>query len=339
MEITYNKSLKNLNTFGIDAHATGYIAIHSERELTTILSQYRDTTTFFILSGGSNMLLTQNIDALVLHLCIKGITTDVEEDKNTVLVTANAGENWHDFVQFCIRHNYGGIENLSLIPGYVGSAPIQNIGAYGVELKDTFVKCETIEIASGQKKTFTAEECNFGYRNSIFKNELKNKYIITQITLRLTTRHHQLYTSYGAIENALAAKNISQPSIQEVAEAVIEIRKSKLPDPAKIGNSGSFFKNPIVTIELFNTLQQTYTDIPHYHIDNNTIKIPAGWLIEQCGFKGKKQGNAGVHSKQALVLVNYGDATGKEILTLSTDIKASVLKKFNISLETEVNIF
>ncbi len=336
LNIVINKSLKKYNTFGIDVVASEYVKITSEKELIDILATYR-TKKIFILSGGSNMLLTKNIEALVIHIAIKGISVETVSN-NSVLVSAYAGENWHDFVQYCIQKNYGGIENLSLIPGYVGSAPIQNIGAYGVELKDTFVNCEAIEIASGVKKIFTTTDCKFGYRNSIFKNELKGKYIITKVTFRLTSISHTLNTSYGAIEKALAEKNIETPSIKHIADAVIQIRKSKLPDPSKIGNSGSFFKNPVISSQHFSDVQKSYPNMPSYTIDEHYSKVPAGWLIDQCGFKGKRWGDAGVHKKQALVIVNYGNASGQELLELSITIQKKVFDTFGIRLETEVNI-
>ncbi|WP_378177501.1 UDP-N-acetylmuramate dehydrogenase [Aquimarina sp. SS2-1] len=336
MKIEYNKSLKEHNTFGINVKASEFIKINTEKELTEALSLHKGKN-LFILSGGSNMLLTKDIKAIVLHIAIKGITTEEQSD-DSILVSANAGENWHGFVQFCIENNYGGLENLSLIPGYVGSAPIQNIGAYGVELKDTFVRCEAIHTQTGEKKVFSKEDCNFGYRNSVFKNELKGKYIISKVTFRLSTANHVLNTSYGAIENALKEKNITHPTIVDVAKAVIAIRRSKLPDPNEIGNSGSFFKNPVISYENFVKLQKVHPDIPFYKVDEENIKVPAGWLIEQSGFKGKRWGDAGVHTKQALVLVNYDNATGQEILELSKKIQQTIKEKFNISLETEVNI-
>jgi len=335
-KIEYNKSLKNYNTFGIDVSASEFVQVNSEQELVNIITKYKSKE-IFILSGGSNMLLTKDLNCLVIHIALKGILTNLQSS-NTVLVTAQAGENWHNFVQFCIKNNYGGLENLSLIPGYVGSAPIQNIGAYGVELKDTFVSCEAVHINTGEKKLFSKEECNFGYRNSVFKNELKEKYIITNVTFKLTTKKHKLNTSYGAIENALEADGINNPSIKEISEAVIKIRKSKLPDPNEIGNSGSFFKNPVISSNNFKKLQKSYHNIPFYKISEDFIKVPAGWLIEQCDYKGKRWGDAGVHSQQALVLVNYNNATGQELLKLSKDIQKNVLQKFNIHLETEVNI-
>ncbi len=337
MELESQKSLKHLNTFGIDVPASQYLKITSETALIQALKQHNKTP-LFILSGGSNMLLTKSLDALVLHIAIKGITTQ-KNTENTVLVTAAAGENWHDFVQYCISKNYGGLENLSLIPGYVGSSPIQNIGAYGVELKDHFVSCEAIHISTGIKKIFSKEDCLFGYRNSFFKNEGKSQYVITSVTFRLTTKEHILNTSYGAIGNALSEKGISSPSIRDVADAVIMIRQSKLPDPKEIGNSGSFFKNPVISSKVFKELQQKFPEIPHYTISSSQVKVPAGWLIEKAGFKGKRFGDAGVHNKQALVLVNHGNATGKEILALAQKIQAEIKSVFGISLEAEVNIF
>jgi len=336
MKIEYNKSLKKHNTFGIDVTASKFLEITSETQLIKVLSKEKKEN-IFVISGGSNMLLTKDVDALVLHLNISGIDI-IEESEDFVHIAANAGENWHDFVQYCISKGFGGLENLSLIPGYVGSAPIQNIGAYGVELKDTFVSCKTVEIATGKNQVFTKQECEFGYRNSIFKNTLKGTHIITQVTFKLSKKNHILNKSYGAIEQALQEKNISNPTIKDIADAVIKIRKQKLPDPSEIGNSGSFFKNPIISMDHFIKLQKEFPAIPSYKIDEHTIKVPAGWLIEQSGFKGKRWGDAGVHKNQALVLVNYKNATGKELLDLSEKIKSAIKINYNISLETEVNI-
>ncbi len=336
MKIEHHKSLKKYNTFGIDAVSDRFVSITSKKQLKEILTQNFGKD-LFVLSGGSNMLLTRNLTELVLHIAIKGI--QVLEDSDThAIVSVNAGENWHDFVMYCIDQNYGGLENLSLIPGYVGSAPIQNIGAYGVELKDTFVGCEAIATASGKEHYFSKQDCKFGYRNSIFKNEAKGKYIITNVTFRLTKHTHSLNTNYGAIENALSNKGITNPTIKDISEAVIAIRKSKLPDPKEIGNSGSFFKNPVITKHHFSKLQRSHPDIPSYKLDDDNIKVPAGWLIEKSGFKGKRWGDVGVHQKQALVLVNHGNATGKEILELSHRIQKEIKQQFDILLETEVNI-
>ena len=290
------------------------------------------------------MLLINDIEKLVVHIDIKGISID-REDNNNVYLTVNAGENWHEFVLWCVSQNYGGIENLSLIPGNVGTCPIQNIGAYGVEVKDTITKVEGLEIETGKKMTFSNNDCQFGYRNSIFKNELKGKVILTSVRFKLTKKNHQLNTSYGAIETELASKNIKKPTLKDISDAVITIRKSKLPDPKEIGNSGSFFKNPVISKEQFLELQNENPNLPFYEIKpfdcaqgDITYKVPAGWLVEQAGFKGKRFGDAAVHDKQALVLVNYGNASGKEIYQLAKKIQETVLQKFSISLEIEVNI-
>ncbi|AMC10351.1 UDP-N-acetylenolpyruvoylglucosamine reductase [Lutibacter profundi] len=332
MNIQHNISLKEYNTFGIDVYAKQFIAINSVKKLVEIINLNND---IFLLGGGSNMLLTSDIEKLVIHLNLKGIIVN-DTEKDIVYVTAEAGENWNEFVLWCISQNYGGLENLSLIPGNVGTSPIQNIGAYGVEIKDTFYQLEALEIKTGKTKIFTKDECNFGYRNSIFKNELKGKYIIVNVTFKLTKNNHILNTSYGAISAII--QNKKTPTIKDVSDAVIAIRQSKLPNPKEIGNSGSFFKNPVISKKHFNILKENYPKIPHYIVNNNEIKIPAGWLIEQCGFKGKRFGDAGVHSKQALVLVNYGNATGKEILSLSKKIQQKVTEIFNIEIEIEVNV-
>ena len=336
MHIQQNISLKPFNTFGIDAKAKYFVSINSITELKEVL-QSKDYPDKFILGGGSNMLLTKDIKALVIHINIKGIEI-LSEKNDIVLVKANAGENWHEFVLWCLKHNFGGIENLSLIPGNVGSAPIQNIGAYGVELKDVFVSCEAIEVNSLELKTFTNKECKFDYRESIFKQDAKGKFIITSVTFQLSKDKHLLHTEYGAISNQLKEMNIENPTIQDVSKAVIAIRQSKLPDPKEIGNSGSFFKNPIISTQHFNSLKTIFPDIPSYNVSEKEVKVPAGWLIEKAGFKGKTFGNYGVHKHQALVLVNYGGATGKDILILAKLIQKTVKQIFNIEIETEVNV-
>ena len=336
MHIEQNISLKSYNTFGIDAKAKYFVSINSIDELKGVL-QSKDYPDKFILGGGSNMLLTKDIDALVIHLNIKGIEI-LSENNNIVFVKANAGENWHEFVLWCLKHNFGGIENLSLIPGNVGSAPIQNIGAYGVELKDVFISCEAIDVNSLELKTFTKDHCKFDYRESIFKHEAKGKYIITSVTLQLSKNNHKLHTDYGAISSQLQKMNVENPSILDVSKAVIAIRQSKLPDPKKIGNSGSFFKNPIISTQQFNSLKTIFPDIPSYIVSEKEVKIPAGWLIEKAGFKGKTFGNYGVHKMQALVLVNYGGAKGMDILKLAKLIQKTVNRILNIEIETEVNI-
>ncbi|MDX5585506.1 MAG: UDP-N-acetylmuramate dehydrogenase [Aureibaculum sp.] len=334
MDIQQNISLKSYNTFGIDVKARRFVDISSLNELENVI---RSEKNFFILSGGSNLLLTKDVDKLVIHLNTKGIEV-VQENSNDILIKVQAGENWHEFVLWCIDHNYGGVENLSLIPGNIGTAPIQNIGAYGVELKDSMHNLEALEIDTLNTKTFTNKNCEFGYRNSVFKNVLKGKYIITSVTFKLTKNTHKLNSSYGAIRSELDKSNIINPTIKDISKAVIAIRQSKLPDPKEIGNSGSFFKNPIISTTDFKNLQKTYPEAPHYVVSKNEIKVPAGWLVEQCGFKGKRFGDAGVHKKQALVLVNYNNATGREIFELSKNIQKTVLEKFEIQLDAEVNI-
>ncbi|PCI35548.1 MAG: UDP-N-acetylenolpyruvoylglucosamine reductase [Flavobacteriaceae bacterium] len=334
MKIQHNISLKQYNTFGIDVNAERFIEINSVIELKSLLKKEKD---LFIISGGSNMLLLSDIKTLVVFLNIEGIIIQ-ETQENDVFVTANSGENWHDFVLWCIDQNYGGLENLSLIPGNVGSCPIQNIGAYGVEVKDTIHQVTAIEINTGKTRVFSNQECDFGYRNSIFKNELKGKYIITTVAFKLTKSEHIIYDSYGAIRAVLDENSITEPTISDVSKAIVGIRASKLPDPKQIGNSGSFFKNPVVKKIVFEQIQRNNPTMPFYKVNDDAFKIPAGWLIETCGFKGKRYGDAGVHKNQALVLVNFGNATGNEIYTLAQKIQTSVSETFGIPLEIEVNI-
>ncbi|MEY8848086.1 UDP-N-acetylmuramate dehydrogenase [Psychroserpens sp. XS_ASV72] len=336
MQIQNNISLQPYNTFGIDVKAKQFVSISSVEDLKHIYSS-SDYPNKFILGGGSNMLLTKDIDALVIHVNLKGIHI-IESFDDRVLVQANAGENWHEFVLWTLKNDYGGLENLSLIPGNVGTSPIQNIGAYGVELKDCFHSCEALNLETLNIESFDKEDCRFDYRNSIFKQEAKGKYIILNVTFSLTKTNHPLKTEYGAIKSELDRLHVSNPTIQDISKAVINIRQSKLPDPKKIGNSGSFFKNPILTKAAFEKLQTNFPDVPHYKVSETEVKVPAGWLIETAGFKGKTFKNYGVHKKQALVLVNYGGATGKDILDLSQLIQTTILRIFNISIEAEVNI-
>ncbi len=336
MKILENISLKNYNTFGIDAKARFFTEATSLLQLQKVL-ELKAYPEKFILSGGSNILLTKDIDALVVHINLKGISIGKETDKH-VFVKAMAGENWHELVLWALDNDFGGIENLSLIPGNTGTAPIQNIGAYGVELKDVFHCCTAMEIQTGELVEFDNAACQFEYRNSVFKQKAKGKYIITSVTLRLTKTGHELNTNYGAIENELKESGIVYPTIQDISKAVISIRKSKLPDPKEIGNSGSFFKNPIISKKSFTKLRKDHPNIPFYELPDNQIKIPAGWLIEQSGFKGKRYGDAGVHDRQALVLVNHGNAKGEEILDLAMKIRDTVKKMFNIQIDPEVNI-
>lgn len=335
MKTFRNYSLKALNTFGVEAKAAFFKRITSTELLKKCLSQ--NDSPLFILGGGSNLLLTQDIEKLVLKNEILGCTIESKTQSHAI-VKVGGGENWHTFTQWCIQQNLGGIENLSLIPGTVGAAPIQNIGAYGVELQDVFKKLEAVELQTGKLITFHREDCQFGYRDSIFKNNLKGQYFISHIYLELSTKKHQLNTSYGAINQELEQKNITRPTIKDISEAVIAIRSSKLPDPARLGNSGSFFKNPVIPESHFKALQKEFPDIVFYPQGNDQVKVPAGWLIERCGWKGKRVGNTGCYQHQALVIVNYGGASGQEILDLAQRIIESVERQFGIVLSPEVNI-
>ena len=336
MQIQTNFSLKKYNTFNIEAKAKQFVAVHSVEELKTVLKDYTSEKKF-ILGGGSNMLLTQDIDALVIHVDLKGKKV-IQQDDDFVWIESMAGENWHELVLFTINQDFGGLENMSLIPGNVGTTPVQNIGAYGTEIKDTFVSCNAINITTQEVKIFTKAECNFGYRESIFKHEAKDQYVITSVVFKLTKRNHKINSSYGDITKELENKNILKPTLKDISNAVIAIRQSKLPDPKKLGNSGSFFKNPIISKADFDKIQVLHPTMPHYVLSETTVKVPAGWLIEQAGFKGKRFGDAGIHKNQALVLVNYGNATGLEILNVSKDVQATVLKQFGIAIDAEVNV-
>ena len=338
MDILENYSLKKHNTFGVEVSAKYFAEVDSLDQLTQIL---RNTSIqkfkLLFLGGGSNVLFTQDFDGVVLQLNLKGISEKILND-NEVLVTSQAGENWHEFVQFCLDQNYGGLENLSLIPGNVGTSPMQNIGAYGTEIKDTFVSCKVLNLETLVVEEFNHEKCNFGYRESIFKREGKGKYVILDVTFKLTRKDHLIKTEYGAIQSELKNLGIENPTIQEVSKAVINIRQSKLPDPKVIGNAGSFFKNPSIPMEQFLEVQKRYPEMPHYP-NGDLVKVPAGWLIEQCGWKGKQIGNVASHELQSLVIVNKtGLASGKEIYDFSTTIIESVKEKFRIDLEREVNI-
>lgn len=325
-----------MNTFGIDASAKRFAIIRDEKDIKIILDQYKDDS-LFILGGGSNVLLTKDFDGLVIKNEIQGFNT-IEDNKDYAIIESGAGEVWHEFVIKCINENLGGIENLSLIPGNVGASPMQNIGAYGVEIKDVFEYLDAYHIKDKKMQRFNAQECKFGYRESVFKNELKGQYIICRVAFKLTKKH-DLKTSYGAIENELRSMNKINPSIKDVSDAVINIRQSKLPDPKQIGNAGSFFKNPIVSTELLNEIKSKYADIPNYPATQNKVKLAAGWLIEKAGWKGRTYDERyGVHKLQALVLVNYNDSKGDEILKLSALIIEDVKAKFNVTLEREVNI-
>jgi UDP-N-acetylmuramate dehydrogenase len=331
-----NVDLTALNTFGISARAAFFASFDSEHQLREIL-QYVPKMPITILGGGSNMLLTKDLAGTVLHNQILGKTV-IEEDDDQVLIRVGAGENWHDLVLYAVDNDWSGIENLSLIPGCVGASPMQNIGAYGVEIKDVLHEVEALHIATLETHRFSNEACQFGYRESIFKRDLKGQYVITQVTFRLSKRPI-IRADYGAIQDVLAAQNIVEPSIRDISNAVIEIRSSKLPDPKVIGNAGSFFKNPVIPMALFLKIQAHYPKAPSYPIDNHSVKVPAGWLIETAGWKGKDFGNCGVHDKQALVLVNRGGAKGQDIFDLSQQIIDDINQKFGIQLEREVNIY
>lgn len=333
-----NFSLKPYNTFGVDAQAKYFVEINSIEELRDALTfSKKNTLPLLFLGGGSNILLTKDFDGLAIKLNLKGIS-EKDLNENEVLVTAKAGENWHEFVMYCLSKNYGGLENLSLIPGNVGTSPMQNIGAYGTEIKDVFVCCQVLDLENFELTTFDLEKCRFGYRDSIFKQEGKGRYIILDVTFKLTKKEHQIKTEYGAITSELQNLGITNPTIQDVSKAVINIRQSKLPDPKQIGNAGSFFKNPTIPLVQFEDLKQKFSNIQGYP-NGDMVKVPAGWLIEQCGWKGKQIGNVASHKLQSLVIINAtGKATGKEIFDFSTEIINSVQEKFGIELEREVNI-
>ncbi len=336
MVLLENYPLKQLNTFGIVAKTKLYTEILFEADLSEVFANpIVKENKLLVLGGGSNMLFTKDYDGLVLKIGIKGIS--VKENGDDIYVTAGAGEVWDQLVQYCVAHGYAGMENLRLIPGTVGASPIQNIGAYGVEIKDIFESCTAYELVSGQIKTFTLADCGFAYRDSVFKKELKGQYIITSVTYKLS-REANLQTHYGAINSELEKRGITQPSIADVSEVVAAIRVSKLPDPSTIGNAGSFFKNPIIDQEVFDQLQARYPQIPHYPATDGKIKLAAGWLIESCGFKGIVDGHTGTWKNQALVIVNHGLATGQEIFDFSARIIKEVQSKFGVELEREVNI-
>lgn len=330
-------SLLPYNTFGIDVNASNFCRVSSKEALISLINQaIFPISDWLIIGGGSNLLFCKNIEGLVLKNEIIGIEV-IKENETHVWLKSYSGTIWHELVMYCVENNLGGIENLALIPGTVGAAPMQNIGAYGVEIKDTFVEATAIELSTGDTYIFGKDACNFGYRESIFKKEAKGKYFIYDVTFKLS-KSPQLNMAYGDIQKIIKEKNIATPSIKDVADAVIQIRESKLPNPKDIGNAGSFFKNPEISIEQFSLLQQQFPNMPHYSLSNGKEKIPAAWLIEQAGWKGKQIGNTGNHAKQALVIVNYGHATGAEIWQHALLVRDDVQQKFGIILEAEVNI-
>jgi len=334
MPVQKNVSLLPYNSFHLETNASEFASVKTVEELQNILNHQEPK---LILGGGSNLLLTRNVDGLVLKIDFSGID-EVKEDNAHIYVRAGAGENWHGFVQYSMDRNWGGLENLSLIPGNIGATPIQNIGAYGVELKDVFYELEAYDRKEKKVFAFGVNDCQFGYRDSIFKSAGKGRYIILNVTFILH-KNPVLSTHYGAIREELKKMGVQSPTIQDVSRAVIKIRQSKLPDPAVIGNAGSFFKNPVVDQLKFLSLSEKYPEMPAYPHEDQSVKLAAGWLIEQCGWKGYRKADAGVHANQALVLVNFGKATGKEIFELSEKIQKSVYKKFGIELECEVNVY
>ena len=334
MDIKENYSLKKYNSFNIDVVAKEFIQINSVKELIDLQKNLKNKNKLFI-GGGSNILFTNNYEGLVVHINLKGISVE-KINENFSEIKVMSGENWNELVNWCIENNLGGIENLSLIPGNVGAAPIQNIGAYGVELKDVFISCEVYDLNTEKLNIYNLNDCKFGYRDSIFK---KNKnLIVVSVKMKLSSKNHKINSSYGGINDELKKLNIKEPTIKDISNVVCEIRNKKLPNPNKIGNAGSFFKNPIVNSKKINWLKENFNNLPFYKIDENSYKIPAAWLIETSGFKGKDFGNFGVHKTQPLVLVNYGKASGGDINKLSLSIKEVVNKIFKIELETEVNI-
>nr|WP_294942696.1 UDP-N-acetylmuramate dehydrogenase [uncultured Mucilaginibacter sp.] len=336
LQIQENVSLKNFNTFGIDANARYFAEINHADELKELFADPQWLLMpRLILGGGSNMLMVADFDGLVIRLNIRGIEHRISHDD--VFVEAGAGEVWNDLVNYCVDHGYAGMENLSLIPGSVGASPIQNIGAYGVELKDVFESCRAFEIATGAIRTFTKEDCKFGYRESVFKSELAGQYIIVSVKFHLSLIPH-FNLKYGAIEQELTARGVSEPTLKDVSQVVSHIRVSKLPDPSTIGNAGSFFKNPVISASEFEPIKQNFPDVVNYPSGDGQVKLAAGWLIEQCGWKGKTVGNTGTWKNQALVLVNHGGATGEEVYGLSSQIIDSVYTKFGVTLQREVNI-
>jgi UDP-N-acetylmuramate dehydrogenase len=335
--IRENVDISEYNTMGVAAKARYFVSAKSIEELRSILSDPTlRTVPKFMLGGGSNVLFVEDFDGLIIHMGIKGKEI-VKENQEFVYLKVGAGENWHSLVIYCVEQGWGGIENLSLIPGSVGAAPIQNIGAYGVELEDVFEELEAIHLESGDLKTFSKSDCAFGYRDSVFKNQERGNYIITHVSLKLQ-KSPVVNTSYKALSEKLEDEGINNPGIKDISKAVIEIRQSKLPDPAEIGNTGSFFKNPVLDKPEFDKLEKDYPGIPHYPSGDDKVKVPAAWLIDQCGWKGKRFGDAGVHKMQALVIVNYGNASGKEIWELATKIQKSVQETFGVALTPEVNI-
>ena len=336
--IERNVSLKPYNTFGLDVKASQFVHAETVEELKAAIAYGKaEGLPLLILGGGSNVLLTQDVEGLVVVIGLKGISI-VRQDSDSVVLEAMAGEQWHDLVLDTLHRGYGGLENLSLIPGTVGAAPMQNIGAYGVEIKDTFLSLQALNLETLELKTFDHKGCNFGYRYSRFKGEDKGKYIILSVRFKLSKRNHKLSVDYGAIRNTLKEMGVQKPRIQDISKAVIAIRQSKLPDPAEIGNSGSFFKNPSIAAAQYDELKAKHPKMPGFAQKDGTVKVPAGWLIDQAGWKGHERNGIGVHKLQALVLVNYGSGKGSDIWQLAQEIQADIQSKYGVTLEPEVNI-
>ncbi len=333
MQQHFNYSLKEYNTFGFDASCDRICFIEQEEDLEDLLPIQESV---FILGGGSNVLFAKDISKVILKPTMSEILV-IEENDDWLIVQVGAGKVWHEFVEWCVNNNYGGVENLSFIPGTVGAAPIQNIGAYGVELEQIFVGLHAYQLSSGNKEYFTKEVCAFGYRDSIFKQKLKGKYLVTDVQFKLTKHNHTLEYSYKPLQEFISASN-QEPSVKGISEAVISIRQSKLPDPKEIGNAGSFFKNPIVDKSVFEKIKESHPNVPSYPVNETKVKIPAAWLIDQLGWKGHTVGDVGVHKKHALVLVNYGEGKGTDIVVLAKKITTSVKEKFQINLEREVQL-
>lgn len=333
-KVLSNFSIKDYNTFNIDVKSNKFISINTEDQLINYLTKNKGQEDIFFLGGGSNVLFSKDYNGTIVHLSLKGKEI-IEESDDNIIVEVCSGENWHEFVMWSIENNYGGIENLSLIPGNVGAAPIQNIGAYGVELKDVFDSCRVLSRESNEIEHFNKDKCEFNYRSSIFKSKEKNKYVILSIRLKLSKEPHSFNLTYDSLKERFNSKEIN---LSNISEEIIKIRKSKLPDPKKIGNCGSFFKNPIIESKKLEKLLQKYPKLPHHKSENGFYKIPAAWLIEKIGFKNKSLGDVGVYTHQPLVIVNNGNASGSDILKFANSIKSSVREVFNIKLEEEVNI-
>lgn len=336
MKFKTNISLKNLLTMQVEVEAKKAVEVFSEDDLINLWKVYHhELQNVLVIGGGSNLVITKNLDQLVLLMRIESIVEEVNDPY--VHLTVGAGVDWNEFVQYCLQHNYAGLENLISIPGRVGASPMQNIGAYGVEVKDVIEKVRVFNLEAGVFEWINNADCHFGYRESIFKNVAKGKYIISQVQFKLKTKEHILHFHYGDVKKHLEEMEVKEPTIQDIAKVIKDIRSSKLPDPKLLPNCGSFFKNPIIALDAFERLINVYPEAPHFKVDDQLIKVPAGWLIEKAGWKGKRIGKVGMHEKQALVLVNYENATGKEIYEFSEMVKNDILSKFGIDLEREVN--